>query len=565
MKKKNNIVLFFGSFLVVLIIGLIFTFLIEIKDSKSAIGDLEEGDLCANNTSGCPTGFVCDTKGSGTKTCMKSGVAGFGCEANTDCGSGMKCDSTTRKCTQGDGREYSSCKADADCQKFPSSPLKCTSYGVCESEIKTEDDRKKSETGDTCKEDLECRSGGATLRCIQGKCVNDQAKEVAQGGGCGGVFGADPNLYVCEPGSFCTKDKLLEKTWYSCKTPGSVGTGRECWVDGKPNQAMCQEGLTCDSSGFCVGTANVDKKVAGGACTGDGDCVSGMTCDTNKTCRLKLGDACYETTQCPTQYVQFKYVGSYCDPTTKKCVISNQDGSIGTACVNDRACSTGLKCVSGKCEYGEKSAELGGPCETDLNCILPNRCVSAKCAAPKAETGKACALDTDCPQDNNCDPTTKKCVVKTAASGAGAGAGGASGTGSGSISVSCVGNPPDGILTKPLSSDCFNCGRCTICDIINVVTNVGKYILGVAGLFSVVMTALGGYLYVISAGNQERLGKAKQAITAAIVGLIIVFGGWLLINGIMGAINAERKGDWYNFQFNCPADAWKTNYTFTKQ
>ena len=43
------------------------------------------------------------------------------------------------------------------------------------------------------------------------------------------------------------------------------------------------------------------------------------------------------------------------------------------------------------------------------------------------------------------------------------------------------------------------------------------------------MFIYGGFMFLISAGSADSVGKAKQIITAAVIGLIIVFSSYLII------------------------------------
>jgi amino acid transporter len=50
-----------------------------------------------------------------------------------------------------------------------------------------------------------------------------------------------------------------------------------------------------------------------------------------------------------------------------------------------------------------------------------------------------------------------------------------------------------------------------------------NFFIGFAAFIAVVMLVVGGYLFITSAGDPEKTEKAQKTITAAIIGLIIVF------------------------------------------
>lgn len=69
----------------------------------------------------------------------------------------------------------------------------------------------------------------------------------------------------------------------------------------------------------------------------------------------------------------------------------------------------------------------------------------------------------------------------------------------------------------------------------DLVLTVVNYFLGFLGLIAVIMVIYGGVTYVISAGNDEAVGKAKKIIMYALIGLIIVLLSFVLVNAVLGA------------------------------
>ncbi|MFA6198215.1 MAG: hypothetical protein WC734_03640 [Patescibacteria group bacterium] len=56
----------------------------------------------------------------------------------------------------------------------------------------------------------------------------------------------------------------------------------------------------------------------------------------------------------------------------------------------------------------------------------------------------------------------------------------------------------------------------------DVIILVIKYLVGVLGIIALVMVVYGGFQYIYSAGNSERLQKARDTIIYAIIGMVIV-------------------------------------------
>ncbi len=58
------------------------------------------------------------------------------------------------------------------------------------------------------------------------------------------------------------------------------------------------------------------------------------------------------------------------------------------------------------------------------------------------------------------------------------------------------------------------------------------FIVGVAGLAAFVMLIWGGFQWLTSAGNPARITDAKDKITSALLGLLIILSSWLILQVI---------------------------------
>jgi hypothetical protein len=70
-------------------------------------------------------------------------------------------------------------------------------------------------------------------------------------------------------------------------------------------------------------------------------------------------------------------------------------------------------------------------------------------------------------------------------------------------------------------------------DIPTLIGNVFEAILGIVGALALILLALGGIQYMSSGGDKFAVEQARGRITSAIVGLVIVFGAWLVINFVL--------------------------------
>ncbi len=83
---------------------------------------------------------------------------------------------------------------------------------------------------------------------------------------------------------------------------------------------------------------------------------------------------------------------------------------------------------------------------------------------------------------------------------------------------------------KPSSCTSNNCGNYTLNDFVQLGVNVANWILGIVGSLALFFFIYGGVWMIISSGKSEEIQKAKTILTNAIIGLVIVFTSWVIIN-----------------------------------
>lgn len=75
-----------------------------------------------------------------------------------------------------------------------------------------------------------------------------------------------------------------------------------------------------------------------------------------------------------------------------------------------------------------------------------------------------------------------------------------------------------------------------------IVANVVYDVMLVVGVVAVGFIIFGGYLYMTSGGDPVKAAKAKNVLTAAVVGLLISVLATVIINTIMGILNPTAGG-----------------------
>jgi len=68
------------------------------------------------------------------------------------------------------------------------------------------------------------------------------------------------------------------------------------------------------------------------------------------------------------------------------------------------------------------------------------------------------------------------------------------------------------------------------------IMNIVQYLLGFLGIVAIIIMLYGGFTWMTAAGNEEKVGKAKQIISAGIIGLIIIFISYALVTFVIAQL-----------------------------
>ncbi|MDX9893770.1 MAG: hypothetical protein RB292_05205 [Patescibacteria group bacterium] len=61
-------------------------------------------------------------------------------------------------------------------------------------------------------------------------------------------------------------------------------------------------------------------------------------------------------------------------------------------------------------------------------------------------------------------------------------------------------------------------------------------LLGFLGIIAIIIILYGGFVWLTSAGNEEKVGQAKKIITAGIIGLVIIFVSYAIASFVIGEL-----------------------------
>jgi len=87
-----------------------------------------------------------------------------------------------------------------------------------------------------------------------------------------------------------------------------------------------------------------------------------------------------------------------------------------------------------------------------------------------------------------------------------------------------------------VSNACLNNGQCELRDVLQVIANVFKLLRTIAFYAAIIFGIFGGIRIILSQGNPNNVKAGQKIITAAFIGLVIVFAATFIINIIITLI-----------------------------
>ena len=73
----------------------------------------------------------------------------------------------------------------------------------------------------------------------------------------------------------------------------------------------------------------------------------------------------------------------------------------------------------------------------------------------------------------------------------------------------------------------------------SIITNILLWLLGILGVVGVIGFVVSGLMYLLSAGNDDMMGKAKKGLTYSLIGIIVGLAGVVIIQAISAILNAS--------------------------
>lgn len=89
-------------------------------------------------------------------------------------------------------------------------------------------------------------------------------------------------------------------------------------------------------------------------------------------------------------------------------------------------------------------------------------------------------------------------------------------------------------LPNPLCPD--NDPNCVTVPLL--IGRIIKAVLGIVGSIALLMFVYGGFLWMTSAGNREKVEKGKETLIWATIGLAVIFAAYAMVSFVLGALTS---------------------------
>ena len=89
-------------------------------------------------------------------------------------------------------------------------------------------------------------------------------------------------------------------------------------------------------------------------------------------------------------------------------------------------------------------------------------------------------------------------------------------------------------------------------DFLSIGVRVSEIILGIVGSLALLAFVAGGLMFLISSGNKTLVERGKATITGAVIGLVIVFASYTIIQFAASTMGVKTGGEnifktsWFN-------------------
>ncbi len=101
-------------------------------------------------------------------------------------------------------------------------------------------------------------------------------------------------------------------------------------------------------------------------------------------------------------------------------------------------------------------------------------------------------------------------------------------------------------LVESTSSGCYEHGNCELNDFVRIFEAYYLRAMSLIGGIALLMFIIGGVKFLVSAGNPEQVSGAKKLMISAVIGLVIIFSSFLIIDFVIDILGYQETefGAW---------------------
>jgi hypothetical protein len=211
-------------------------------------------------------------------------------------------------------------------------------------------------------------------------------------------------------------------------------------------------------------------------------------------------------------------------------------GNPGDPCGNGGHCDENCQCVGEVVSLcGNGALDGGEDCDIghdltpgtadDIDAACPGKCqADCKCPAGLCKTG---------PSYNTCQEEGIKCPT---------------------CSEQLIGGlvPCGRTCDDPCTAEC-ECEPCTLCHLFVLFKRIVDFLAkDILFPLAVLMIIIGGVMFLTAAGSPERIGTAKKILTSTVMGLVIIFLAWLIVDTIIMVLTPANSPFRNWNEIDCP-------------
>ncbi len=78
-------------------------------------------------------------------------------------------------------------------------------------------------------------------------------------------------------------------------------------------------------------------------------------------------------------------------------------------------------------------------------------------------------------------------------------------------------------------------------DLVTIIAGIIATFLSLLGIIFLILVIYGGFLWMTSMGNEQKVLKAKKTLSNAVVGLIIIVSSYSIANFVLNALEGAMR------------------------